>query len=128
MPNRNHVSQCHYLTLMVALFFFLCSIYLLSYKVILTVNDELQMLDMVGSIVDFGDTKYDLSMWYEWDKRGPVGQDASALIDVRPLEPHDQGHIEAELPDRREDAVGDQVALDDSTKDVHEDGLHLGIA
>lgn len=71
-----HDSRRHYWVMMVALFFFLCSVYLLTYNVALVVNDELQMIDLVGSMVDFGDEKYDLSLWYVWDKYGsPVVPD-----------------------------------------------------
>lgn len=54
-----------------ALFFMLSSFYMLTYSANLVVNDELQMLDVTGSRVDFNDTQYDLSLWQlpasNWD-------------------------------------------------------------
>jgi hypothetical protein len=59
---------------MVALFFLFCSVYMLTYSGRLMFNDELQMLDTAGSIVEFCDTKYDVAMWSVWTGYA-LGQD-----------------------------------------------------
>jgi hypothetical protein len=79
MQKRNHASNRHYLVLVVALFFFLCSIYLLTYNVEFMVNDEYQMFDVVGSLVDFGDVKYDISLLHKWERHKTFGQGESTL-------------------------------------------------
>ncbi len=53
-------------------------------------------------------------------------EDLAPELDVRPLEAHDERHLEPELLGRRDDAVGDDVALHDAAEDVDEDRLHLG--
>ncbi len=60
------------------------------------------------------------------DGEAALGQDLPTQLHVRPLEPHDQRHPQAELLGRGDDAGGDDVALHDAAEDVDEDGLHLG--
>ena len=47
-----------------------------------------------------------------------------AELDVRPFEAHDERHLEADLLDGGDDALGDGVALHDAAEDVDEDALH----
>ncbi|GAB4522527.1 MAG: hypothetical protein OHK0046_35180 [Anaerolineae bacterium] len=47
------------------LFLTLCCVYLLTYSANLVSNDELMMMDVTGSLVQFGDFKYDLALWYQ---------------------------------------------------------------
>lgn len=79
----------HSLVTMVALFFMLCSIYLLTHNAGLVVNDELEMIDMVGSMVDFSDAKYDLALWYRWPGGLRSDMDANSLypLPTSPIEP-----------------------------------------
>lgn len=81
--NRRHLIQ------MVALFFLLCCVYLLTYNGEINFNDEMQMLDTVGSIVDYGDDRYDLALWYVWTNYGPLGQNPEAIypLPASPIEP-----------------------------------------
>jgi hypothetical protein len=51
-----------------------------------------------------------------------------AELDVGALEADDQGDLEADLLDRRDDAGGDRVALHDAAEDVDQDALHVGVA
>jgi hypothetical protein len=68
MSNPNHETERHTMILMMALFFILSSIYMITYSGRILYNDELYMFDTTGSIVDFGDTKYDVAMWNIWDR------------------------------------------------------------
>src|SRR5450432_720625 len=52
-------------------------------------------------------------------------QDLLAELDVRAFEPHYERHLEPELLGRRDDALGDHVALHDAAEDVDEDAFDL---
>ncbi len=70
--NRHHLRQ------VVALFFFFASLYMLTYNGLVVFNDELQMLDVTGSLVEYGDKKYDVAIWYVWNNYGsPIGNTTS---------------------------------------------------
>ncbi len=75
--------------LMVALFCLLASLYFGVYSGRHSFNDELQMFDTTGSIADFGDTKYDVAMWYVWGNYGRMGQNIDELYPLisSPIEP-----------------------------------------
>jgi len=75
--------------LMLALFCLLTGLYLLVYSGRHSFNDELQMFDTTGSLVEFSDTKYDLSMWYVWVNYGQMGQNIDELYPLisSPIEP-----------------------------------------
>ncbi|MDX2078704.1 MAG: hypothetical protein SFZ02_19890 [bacterium] len=75
--------------LMVALFCLLASLYMLVYSGRHSFNDELQMFDTTGSMVEFADTKYDLSMWYVWVNYGQMGQNTDEVYPLisSPIEP-----------------------------------------
>lgn len=75
--------------LMVALFCLLACLYFFVYSGRHSFNDELQMLDTTGSIVDFGDTKYDVAMWYVWGNYGRMGQNTDEIYPLisSPIEP-----------------------------------------
>ncbi|MCU0482625.1 MAG: hypothetical protein MUE54_15650, partial [Anaerolineae bacterium] len=75
--------------LMLALFCLLVSLYMLVYSGRHSFNDELQMFDTTGSLVEFGDTKYDLSMWYVWVNYGQMGQNTDEVYPLisSPIEP-----------------------------------------
>ncbi|HRF95809.1 MAG TPA: hypothetical protein PLZ51_11470, partial [Aggregatilineales bacterium] len=75
--------------LMVALFCLLASLYMLVYSGRHSFNDELQMFDTTGSMVEFADTKYDLSMWYVWVNYGQMGQNSDEIYPLisSPIEP-----------------------------------------
>lgn len=77
------------LSLMLALFCLLASLYVFVYSGRHSFNDELQMLDTTGSLVEFGDTKYDLSMWYVWVNYGQMGQNTDETYPLisSPIEP-----------------------------------------
>ena len=60
-----------------------------------------------------------------WMARPLSLEDLSPELHVRPLEPHDERHLQAELLGRGDDAVRDDVALHDAAEDVDEDRLHL---
>lgn len=71
-------STRHHLRQVVALFFFFASLYMLTYNGLVVFNDELQMLDVTGSLVEYGDKKYDVAIWYVWNNYGsPIGNTAS---------------------------------------------------
>ncbi len=75
--------------LMLALFCLLTSLYLFVYSGRHSFNDELQMFDTTGSLVEFADTKYDLSMWYVWVNYGQMGQNTDERYPLisSPIEP-----------------------------------------
>ncbi|PJF32391.1 MAG: hypothetical protein CUN52_01860 [Phototrophicales bacterium] len=75
--------------LMVALFCLLACAYFFVYSGRHSFNDELQMFDTTASIVDFGDAKYDLAMWYVWGNYGRMGQNIDELYPLitSPIEP-----------------------------------------
>jgi hypothetical protein len=75
--------------LMVALFCLLACVYFFVYSGRHSFNDELQMFDTTASIVDFGDAKYDLAMWYVWGNYGRMGQNIDELYPLitSPIEP-----------------------------------------
>ena len=60
-----------------------------------------------------------------WMARPLSFEDLASELDVRALEPDDERHLQPELLRRRDDAVGDDVALHDAAEDVDEDRLHL---
>lgn len=74
---------------MMALFFLLTSVYMITYSGRLQFNDELQMLDVTGSIVEFGDERYDLALWYVWTLYGPFNKDIGQryALPTAPVEP-----------------------------------------
>ncbi len=74
---------------MVALFCLLASLYMLVYSGRHSFNDELQMYDTTGSLVEYGDTKYDLAMWYVWVNYGQMGQNVDETYPLisSPIEP-----------------------------------------
>lgn len=47
-----------------ALVLLVACLYLLTYRANLSINDELQMFDVTGSLAQFGDFRYDLSNWF----------------------------------------------------------------
>jgi hypothetical protein len=71
----------------------LMSIYLLTYSANLIANDELQMLDVTGSLVDYGDWQYDLAIWYPAPTRFDTTRDYPLLDTV--IEPL---HLIAAVP------------------------------
>lgn len=75
--------------LMVALFCLLACVYFFVYSGRHSFNDELQMFDTTASLVDFGDAKYDLAMWYVWGNYGRMGQNIDELYPLitSPIEP-----------------------------------------
>ena len=79
MFSVDQASGRSHFVMMAALFFLLSSIYLLTYKVGPLVNDELEMIDRVRSLVDFGDAKYDIALWYKWDRSGRTWQNNTGL-------------------------------------------------
>src|SRR5262245_3902160 len=54
------------------------------------------------------------------DVLAALGEERLALLDVGPLQPHDEWDVEADLVERREDRGGDRVALHDAAEDVDE--------
>ena len=56
-----------------------------------------------------------------------LGDDLLAELHVGAFEPHHQRHLQADLLDRRDHALGDDVAFHDAAEDVDQDALHLGI-
>ncbi len=61
-----------HLVSMVALFVLLSSVYMLTYSGRLMYNDELQMFDVTGSLVDFGDRRFDIALWNVWRSSGDL--------------------------------------------------------
>src|SRR6476646_8103474 len=53
--------------------------------------------------------------------------DLLAGIDIGPLQPHYQRHLEADFLHRGDHALGDDVAFHDAAEDVDQDALHVGI-
>src|SRR5450830_1179639 len=63
-----------------------------------------------------------------WDDREAGAlEDRFALLDVRALEAHDDGNLDADLLDGVHDAGRDDVAAHDAAEDVDEDGLHVRV-
>jgi hypothetical protein len=48
-------------------------------------------------------------------------------LDIRAFKAHDQRHLKADLLDRRDHALGDDVTAHDAAEDVHEDALHVRV-
>ena len=59
--------------------------------------------------------------------RPELADDLLAEIDVGALEAHHQRHLEADLLDRGDHALGDDVAAHDAAEDVDEDALHVRV-
>src|SRR3984957_18881721 len=53
--------------------------------------------------------------------------DLLAGIDIGAFQPHHQGNLEAGFLDRRDHALGNDVAFHDATENVDQDALHVGI-
>ncbi len=56
-----------------------------------------------------------------------AGDDLLALLDIGALEAHHQRNLQADLLDRGDHALGDDVAAHDAAEDVDEDALHLRV-
>lgn len=86
-PHQSHDRR--HRSMMGALFFFLFSLYMLTYNGELAFNDELQMVNTTASYVEFGDSKYDLALWYVWTNYGPLGTLIPELYPLpeSPIEP-----------------------------------------
>ena len=54
-----------------------------------------------------------------------LGEDRQPLLGVRPVEAHDERHLEVDLLRGGDDALGDLVAAGDAAEDVEEDRAHL---
>mmetsp|Transcript_34497 Transcript_34497/g.116965 ORF Transcript_34497/g.116965 Transcript_34497/m.116965 type:complete len:226 (+) Transcript_34497:27-704(+) len=61
------------------------------------------------------------------DVEAALVDDLLAELDVRALEAHDQGDLEADLLDAGDDALGDDVALHDAAEDVDEERLDVRV-
>ena len=73
---------------MVALFLCFSCFFLLTYNGAIRFNDELQMFDITGSIVQHQDEKYDVALWYVWTNYGPLGQESTLYpLPNSPIEP-----------------------------------------
>ena len=74
---------------MVALFVLLVSVYMLTYSGRLMYNDELQMFDVTGSLVEFGDRRFDISLWNVWRGSGDLTRYAGEFYPFppTPIEP-----------------------------------------
>src|SRR5690606_9420804 len=59
------------------------------------------------------------------DREARPGEQFAALLDVGALQAHDHGDRQADLLDRRDDALGDEVAAHDAAEDVDQDAAHL---
>ena len=56
-----------------------------------------------------------------------LGDDLLALLDIGAFEPHHQRHLQADFLHRRDDALGDDVALHDAAEDVDQNALHVRV-
>ncbi len=59
--------------------------------------------------------------------RPDFADDLLAEIDVGAFEAHDQRHLEADVLDRGDHALGDDVAAHDAAEDVDENALHVRV-
>ena len=57
--------------------------------------------------------------------RPDFGDDVLAELHVGALEPHHQRHLQADVLDGRDHALGDDVAAHDAAEDVDQDALHV---
>ena len=58
------------------------------------------------------------------DLEARVCDDLLGIVNIRPLQPHDQRDLELDALAGVNDAVGDRGAVHDATKHIHQDGLH----
>ena len=58
------------------------------------------------------------------DLEARVSDDLLGIVNIRPLQPHDQRDLELDALAGVDDAVGDRGAVHDAAKHIHQDGLH----
>merc|ERR1719400_2187508 len=58
------------------------------------------------------------------DLEARVCDDLLGIVNIRSLQPHDQGDLELDALAGVDDAIGDRGAVHDATKHIHQDGFH----
>ena len=58
------------------------------------------------------------------DLEARICDDLLGIVNIRPLQPHDQRDLELDALAGVDDAVGDRGAVHDAAKHIHQDGLH----
>ena len=58
------------------------------------------------------------------DLEARVCDDLLSIVNIRPLQPHDQRDLELDALAGVDDAVGDRGAVHDAAKHIHQDGFH----
>merc|ERR1719268_323433 len=58
------------------------------------------------------------------DLEARVGDDLLGIVNIRPLQPHDQRDLELDALAGVDDAVGDRGAVHNAAKHIHQDGFH----
>ena len=58
------------------------------------------------------------------DLEARVCDDLLGIVNIRPLQPHDQRDLELDALAGVDDAVGDRGAVHDAAKHIHQDGFH----
>src|SRR5690606_5987659 len=61
------------------------------------------------------------------DRQATLGQFLRAELRIVAFQAYHHRYLDADILDRRDDAVGNQVAAHDAAKDIHEHGFHLVI-
>ena len=58
------------------------------------------------------------------DLKARVCDDLLGIVNIRPLQPHDQRDLELDALAGVDDAIGDRGTVHDAAKHIHQDGLH----